>query len=557
MTPVSSFRWLFFSLSLFCVSASAAPILRLSTAAVYVSQREGAAPANQTVLAHNIGDGSLHLTVSVSPAATWLTPSVGAPQACSINVTPCIPLRFSLSSISLRAGTYTAEVTVSDSNAIDAPQVVTVTMQVGAETTPIDVYVNPGISFEVPFPLSPGICIATCPTVTTMTTDGGSWLSIGAGMQGTIAFPESYFILFTPAANMALGTYTGAVTVTNSNQNGTYPVAMQVVNGPIALPSTPQITVSLAQNGPPLTYPFLPSISLSNRGTGSLVVQGVTASGTGVSAYDSGGLAIVTLNPGSLPVGTYTDGVVTFECNAANCPLQVPVHLQIVPQSGPVIQSASPETGSGNSIALGDNAVITGEQLSLSPAVVASGFPLPETLGGARVLVNGSAVPLYYSSYGQIAFQMPTVVRPPGKALLQVERDQQVSNTISVVVPERLPEIVKVTDTSGNVRDVNHPTTVGETLVIWAIGLGPTNPPVPQGEAAPSAPAVAVVTPTVEFSSQASVDKVTPTLASLAPGQAGLYQVTVTVPPMASGTVYIVLFEPGVRVSPGIAVAVQ
>jgi len=47
--------------------------------------------------------------------------------------------------------------------------------------------------------------------------------------------------------------------------------------------------------------------------------------------------------------------------------------------------------------------------------------------------VNGQAVPLFYSSYGQINFQMPFET-PVGQALVQVERNGQTGNTVSVQV---------------------------------------------------------------------------------------------------------------------------
>jgi hypothetical protein len=60
--------------------------------------------------------------------------------------------------------------------------------------------------------------------------------------------------------------------------------------------------------------------------------------------------------------------------------------------------------------------------LTLSASVATVQFPLPTNLGGATVLVNDVQVPLYYTSFGQIAFQMPystvtgTALRASGHA---------------------------------------------------------------------------------------------------------------------------------------------
>jgi len=74
-----------------------------------------------------------------------------------------------------------------------------------------------------------------------------------------------------------------------------------------------------------------------------------------------------------------------------------------------------------DAVSAGDVVIVKGEQLSLSDPSVAETAPLPTRLptqlGGATVLVNGSAAPLFYSSFGQIAFQVPGGTAP-GTALV-------------------------------------------------------------------------------------------------------------------------------------------
>jgi uncharacterized protein (TIGR03437 family) len=388
-------------------------------------------------------------------------------------------------------------------------------------------------------------CLFCVPPATTVsTTSGGNWLSVSFTFTGlgTLSGFAGIIVQFAPAAILPTGIYTGQISLSDSNGTQIVPVTMNLVSGPIANASTPEIIRTLAQNSAPMTYPFLPYISISNSGDGSLEVTSVTASGTGVSAYDYGGLAIVTLDPGTLAVGAYTDGVVTIQCNAANCPIQIPVSLTIEPQAGPQIYNA--QGGGGQPISFfaapGDVAFITGDQLSLQPAALGS-YPLPIYLGSASVYVNGVSAPLYYSSYGQIAFQIPYTT-PPGSASIQMVRDGQASNSVPLTITPFAPEIVVITDTSYNVIDLNHPATAGEPIVIWSFGLGATNPPVVEGVAAPAnPPAVAAVTPAVHFN-YATVPnppvtsvQVTPSFAGLGPGEAGVYQVIVTVPSF-SGT---------------------
>jgi uncharacterized protein (TIGR03437 family) len=540
-----------FLLVLFCGAVVAAPVLRLENSVVYLSTAVGSAASSRSLRAFNIGDGSLSLSVSTPPSITWLTVSVGTTQTCSLANTGCIPLQFSFNTASLPRGTYTAQVTVSDPHVVDAPQVITVTVQVGGYPTSVDRYVAPGTAADIEFsPLAAGA--GTSPfsgpsfSVKTSTQDGGTWLSIAEYGQGSLQFLYSYYIHLAPPANMAPGTYSGSVAITDSIDNRTIPVTMHVTTKPIAAPSVSSISLRRAQSGPAVTYPFLPFISLAASGLGTLVVQDVTSAGPGVSAYDYAGLGIVTVDPASLALGTYADGAVTFKCNAANCPIQVPVSLEVVPQGPPlatyqgVVDNVT--FSPGFAVAPGDVAVLRGEQLSLSPPAFADAGPLPVSLGGANVLVNGAPAHLYYSSYGQIAFQVPTST-PVGMALVQVVRDGLAGNTVSVYVVQSAPQIVVVTDAQYNVRDATHPAKPGDTVIFWTIGLGLTNPPVPDGAVPPAGPpAMATVPPRVHFSSP--YGDVTPSFAGLS-GTAGLYEVIVAIPASTpAGAVFVALETP-------------
>lgn len=522
-----------------------------------VSIAPGAAAPAQTIVAFNSGDGSLALTASVPADAKWLTASVGTYTVCGVvSSVPCVPLVFTFNSTSLARGTYTAAVTISDPHAIDAPQVVIVTLQVGAQPTAIDQYLAPGKVSDMQLnTTASGLCFVGpgCPAGPSVSTqDGGSWLSIAVNAQGTFRIPGSYSVHLAPPPAMQPGTYTGVID-TGSAADGTIPVTMRVTDKPIAVPSATKLHVRLAQGGPALTYPFLPYISLTNSGLGNLSVQDVTASGSGVSAYNYSGLAIITLDPGSLAPGVYTDGAVTIQCNGANCPVKIPVRLEIVPKAPPAIQYQgvldNATFSASRPIAPGDICVVKGEQFSqLSPAS-AAGAPLPTTLGGAQVSVNGVIAPLFYSSAGQLAFQVPSSTTV-GVAKVQVLRDGQPGNTVTVNVAARAPGIVAVTDTAYNLVDSSHPAQAGSTLILWAIGLGPTSPSVADGAAAPAKPlANLTVTPSVDVGGRI----LTPTFAGLAPDSVGLYQLIVTLPAdLGKGTTAV-----GIDNSNVVPVAVQ
>jgi uncharacterized protein (TIGR03437 family) len=199
-------------------------------------------------------------------------------------------------------------------------------------------------------------------------------------------------------------------------------------------------------------------------------------------------------------------------------------------------------------IAQGDIMALFGDQLAYDGPQSAAAIPLATQLGNTRVLVNGQAAPLYYSSYGQINFQMPFET-PVGQALVQVERDGQVGNTVSVQVASLGARILPFGQ-YGVIQDYSQgnelpmpatpgvpsgPAQTGDTLVIYAFGLGATSPAVATGAGAPSVePLARITTPvTVHFGPRTMFDDgipATPSYAGMAPTLVGVYQVNVTIP---------------------------
>jgi uncharacterized protein (TIGR03437 family) len=219
--------------------------------------------------------------------------------------------------------------------------------------------------------------------------------------------------------------------------------------------------------------------------------------------------------------------------------------------------------GSGDAVARGDIVDVFGEQFWFGNIAFSSGVPLATqiTASGSTssVLVNGLAAPLYFSSYSQIAFQVP-VETALGTAQVQVQRDGIGGNIITVQVVDRAPRILIIKKQDGNVPDSAHPAHVGDVLTIWAIGLGATNPAVGTNVPAPgSEPLARLITmPSVEFGSGffGSVSA-TPAFAGLSPGSVGLYQVNAAIPQgVSSGLVNVTLVFPD-GVSNTVQVAVQ
>src|SRR5581483_2152291 len=139
----------FFFLLTFASALHAAPRLKLFDTSLNVSVAQGVNGAAQTINAFNTGDGRLNLQASSS--VPWLVPTVGPAQSCAL-VGLCTPVRIALNTSSLPKGFYRGTITISDPNAIDAPQLVSVTVAVGGNVPDkLDFYVNPGNSSSSSF----------------------------------------------------------------------------------------------------------------------------------------------------------------------------------------------------------------------------------------------------------------------------------------------------------------------------------------------------------------------------------------------------------------------
>ncbi len=552
----------------------AAPILRLTQTAVGpVSIAAGASAAGPVVEAYNVGDGSLSL--SAQSSATWLTVSVGSQTGCTTLPSPaasCIPLHLQLNAASLAASPnpYTAIVTITAPNTIDAPQTITVTAAVGG-TVPssVNVYVAPGGSQDVAFSTNSMV------NGQAKTSDGASWLSLALQGTGSFRFVLPYYIHVAPRSNQTSGSYSGTVTTSGSNfagDNKTISVTMQVTDQPIAQASPSQLSMTLAQGAPPVTL----GIALQNTGQGTLTVQSASSSAQGVAASTISGGAAAVFDPGSLAPGVYT-GVLTIASNAVNGPVAVPITFTVETKGAPVVSVGGVVDdaifGGGDAVAPGDIVALFGDQLLFGAGQVGAGTPLGTTIGTTQVTVNGTPAPLFYASYGQINLQVP-VTTPAGNAQVQVVRDGQQSNVVSLAVASRAPRLLQIgvgsygaivnNDGSipmplGSFPGVNtRPAHVGDALTIYAIGLGSTTTPVATGAIAPSSPLPGLIsTPLVYFGYFFAVPG-TPIYAGLSPGSVGLYQVNVVIPDgVPSGNIDVRLMFTDQTVSNPVQIAVQ
>jgi uncharacterized protein (TIGR03437 family) len=217
---------------------------------------------------------------------------------------------------------------------------------------------------------------------------------------------------------------------------------------------------------------------------------------------------------------------------------------------------------------------IYGTNLATSTALWTGNFPT--TLGGASVTIDGKSGYLYYASPTQINLQapsdtatgsVPVVVTTPNGSVTSTVTLAQYGPSFSLLDATHVAGIILRSDGSGayggGTYDIVGPTgsslgyktvaaKAGDSLVLFGVGFGPTNPAV---AAAAQPPAGGAVT-TGPVSLLINNKNVTPAFSGLT--SAGLFQFNLTVPAGAgTGDVSLSAMVGGVTTPAGVVVSLQ
>jgi uncharacterized protein (TIGR03437 family) len=209
------------------------------------------------------------------------------------------------------------------------------------------------------------------------------------------------------------------------------------------------------------------------------------------------------------------------------------------PHLDSVVNSASFAPGP---LAPGMAASLFGWNLSTAAVFPTFPFPLPVSLIGTTVTVNGIPAPLYSASPSQVNFQVPYGITGPLAVLTVLNASGQATVQVSRV--DASPGIFQ----NGGIGNFSHadgslvtdlaPAHSGEQVALYASGLGAVDQVVAGGQPSPSNPPARTLSlPAVTVGSI----PVNVTFSGLSPGWIGVYQVNFVVPAGLSGKVPVVL----------------
>ncbi len=213
----------------------------------------------------------------------------------------------------------------------------------------------------------------------------------------------------------------------------------------------------------------------------------------------------------------------------------------------------------------GSIAAISGTGI-IRGAGTATGFPLPTTLAGTTVLVNGTPAPLFavvnVSGREQINFQVPWALAGASSADLVVQTAGVGASTARVSVLAVQPGLFTPDGARAAAQhaadfrlvDGNNPAAKGEIVIFYGTGFGAVENQPETGAAAPVSPLSRTLAPVAVTIGGRTAEVF---FSGLAPGLAGVYQLNVRVPAdVPAGELAVIATVSGV-VSPAVSLPVR
>ncbi len=567
----------------------------------------GGAPPSQTFQIINGTNGTLNFNITTSTTsggAAWLSvnPANGAIQPGAAPPT----ITVTIDPTGLAPGDYYGQVVVAAAGAANSPQVISIVLNVNpANVNPGPVVTPTGLIFVrvpgQPNPAAQSIRITNLtnrasPFVANATFSAGARWFTHAPANGQVLPNAPVNIQVTADVALGVGVYPALLTIQFPQDNVTTQIGLVLVVAPLTPLVNPADKDDARHPADCTATRLIPVLTLLG---GSFTTRSAWPTPVETRVVDDcgsllrTGTVVATFSNGDapLPLTSAQDGrwsATWAPVNSRAPNLQVTVtarapdrNIEGMVQSGGTVQD-NPNVPVLNLNGLVSSASYSlkaqpspGELVAIFGARLADGFeaaaelPLKTQLQGATVTMAGRALPLVFTSDGQVNAIIPYDIPFPATHQLIVRRGNRYSVPAPVTVLPAQPAVF-TTDLSGKgqghiyvataagaqiLADAASPAGAGDVLVIYCAGLGPVDPPVPAGTAVP-------------FDTlRRTVNRVTASIggrpaeiafAGVTPGFAGLYQVNLTVPPgvAAGDSVEVVLTVADVS-SPPVTIAVR
>jgi uncharacterized protein (TIGR03437 family) len=282
---------------------------------------------------------------------------------------------------------------------------------------------------------------------------------------------------------------------------------------------------------------FLTAAASNSAGStpvGAVTFTDGTVSLGSVTLIGSGGAATATLalRDTQLPLGSQT---ITATWNGSSSAPTSSVSLNVT-ASGSSSSGVPAITGLANAasfqqvFAPGMLLTIFGSSLAPSP-LSASSVPLPATMAGVAVTLNGQSVPLLYVSPGQLNVQIPYEAAVGAPATLEVNNNGRVTST-TFFLAAAAPGIFYAAQSGTIANGLPSGIAPAQTTTLYLTGAGPVSPVIADA-AAPASTTAPGALPAPSGNVTVTVGGITsPSLpfVGITPGLVGVVQINFEVP---------------------------
>jgi minor extracellular serine protease Vpr len=413
----------------------------------------------------------------------------------------------------------------------------------------------------------------------TITNSSTATVNLSLAVTSAVASGAASVIVAPPSATLAPGaSVIAAATLSGSvPAAGAYSGVITVHGGTNSL-RIPYLFFGpsgVAANLIPLAGDFFDGVVGGESSESLLAIKLVDASGlpvSGVRVAWSAGSGASVLNADAvtdsfgiataLPILGPTPGTYSYKATAGGMSHTFTGSARLQPTITSIVDGASLLSGP---LAPGSYVTIIGSGLSdFTDAHLAAPHPLAIDL----VSVSFDVPSAHLSVAGHLIYASPTLINVQvpweleGQTAVQVKVNVNFSpsNVVTISLAPVAPSFFLMADGNVWARDLNYrainasdPAHDGETIQLYANGLGPvTNQPA-SGDAAPLSPASETPLPVVMIGNQpASV-----LFSGLTPGSGTLYALDVAVPPSLAPGTYPITVSIGGRTSPAASIVVQ